>query len=79
MARKNPTHVETDYRGRRWVKSSFSAPTTDCVEVACDLERAHIRSSRNRNGDTLAVPGAAWSALVDFAAARDSATSIRQS
>ncbi|MYW65619.1 DUF397 domain-containing protein [Streptomyces sp. SID8379] len=42
-----------------WRKSSKSAQTDDCVEVACTGAGIRVRDSKRR-GDVIAVAPAAW-------------------
>ncbi|MET7852466.1 DUF397 domain-containing protein [Streptomyces avermitilis] len=51
---------------RAWVKSSYSDPGQNCVEIAAPLPGTDIaiRDSKNPTGPSLLVPAAAWSAFV---------------
>ncbi|MFF5956978.1 DUF397 domain-containing protein [Streptomyces luteogriseus] len=52
-----------------WVKSSYSgAEGGQCVEVAANLARVHVRDSKDTTRAALAVPPTAWTAFVQFAA-----------
>jgi len=48
--------------GIAWRKSSYSAESGGCVEVATTPDRALVRDSKNPNRPALAVPAAAWRA-----------------
>jgi hypothetical protein len=51
-------------RSHAWTKSSYSANTDSCVEVAVDTT-VGIRDTKDRHGGQLAVPVAAWSVFTD--------------
>ena len=57
-----------DLSGARWRKSSYSSGNgggnDNCVEVALGQRAAAVRDSKNAAGPVLAVPAAAWSALL---------------
>lgn len=53
----------TDQPGA-WRKSSYSATAEACVEVSLTAERALIRDTKDRDGGTVRLPYAAWSALL---------------
>lgn len=55
-------------RGANWRKSSYStAQGNECVEVADGFPGVvPVRDSKVREGAVLVVPGAAWSAFVEF-------------
>ncbi|KUN05158.1 toxin [Streptomyces yokosukanensis] len=51
-----------------WFKSSYSSGGDgDCVEVATCPATIHIRDSKDRQGPSLALSPAAWSAFVTHA------------
>lgn len=47
-----------------WCKSSYSGEQDACVEVSLTSERALVRDTKDRDGGTLTVSFAAWSAFV---------------
>ncbi|WP_255950081.1 DUF397 domain-containing protein [Streptomyces odontomachi] len=52
-----------------WHKSSYSGSSGDaCVEVAPTPSTVHIRDSKDKNGATLAISPATWTAFVPYAA-----------
>ncbi|MFC9127781.1 DUF397 domain-containing protein [Streptomyces sp. NPDC057099] len=52
-----------------WFKSSYSSNDGPaCVEVAISHPTIHIRDSKNKDGNQLAVTGGAWSEFLEFAA-----------
>lgn len=54
----------TDQPGA-WRKSSYSSSDPEaCVEVSLTAERALIRDTKDRDGGTIRLPHAAWSALL---------------
>jgi hypothetical protein len=53
----------TDQRGA-WRTSSYTGDGQACVEVSLTSERALIRDTKNREGGTIRLPGAVWSALL---------------
>lgn len=52
--------------GMRWRRSSFSSGSgdTNCVEVAFAGDATALRDSKNAAGPVLALPAAAWQALL---------------
>ncbi|MEV3968110.1 DUF397 domain-containing protein [Streptomyces sp. NPDC050698] len=54
-----------------WIKSSYSGNDgPDCVEIAIARPAIHIRDSKNKDGARLSFTGDAWSAFLEFTAAR---------
>lgn len=53
-------------RGQRgaWRTSSYTGDGQACIEVSLTAERALIRDTKDRDGGTLRLPYAAWSALL---------------
>ncbi|WP_217166887.1 DUF397 domain-containing protein [Streptomyces sp. AC512_CC834] len=50
-----------------WHKSSYSSGSQgDCVEVASCPETVHVRDSKVRQGDQLAVSSAAWTHFLTY-------------
>jgi hypothetical protein len=47
-----------------WRKSSYSTTEANCVEVAVAPVVVGIRDTKDRDGGTLTVPAAAWSAFL---------------
>lgn len=47
-----------------WTKSSYSAESANCVEVADDGNAVHIRDSKDPGGPTLTFPRGAWRAFL---------------
>ncbi|MFE0025886.1 DUF397 domain-containing protein [Amycolatopsis sp. NPDC059021] len=47
-----------------WAKSSHSGTQTECVEVAVSPGIVGVRDTKDRQGGTLTVPAAAWSAFL---------------
>ncbi|MFD9966398.1 DUF397 domain-containing protein [Amycolatopsis sp. NPDC058986] len=47
-----------------WHKSSYSGSQTECVEVAVAPSVVGVRDTKDRQGGTLTVPAAAWSAFL---------------
>lgn len=52
-----------------WVKSSFSADSANCVEVAKLENMVLVRDSKNRAGRPLGFTHAEWSAFIKGAQA----------
>jgi Domain of unknown function (DUF397) len=50
-----------------WRKSSYSAESGACVEVAPTPDRVLVRDSKDPDGPALAVSAAAWRALLTTA------------
>ena len=49
-----------------WRKSSYSgANGGECIEVAAADDGVMVRDSKDRSGDVLAVPAAAWRVFVE--------------
>ncbi|MFF2650454.1 DUF397 domain-containing protein [Streptomyces sp. NPDC058045] len=49
-----------------WFKSSYSDGTgTNCVEIADQSSRIHVRDSKKTDGPTLAFPASAFSAFIE--------------
>ncbi|GII86592.1 hypothetical protein Ssi03_45820 [Sphaerisporangium siamense] len=58
--------MTADLRGARWRKSSFSADTGNCVEVASNLPGVlAVRDSKDPAGPALVVAPGAWSAFLN--------------
>ncbi|GII60350.1 hypothetical protein Skr01_04350 [Sphaerisporangium krabiense] len=58
--------MAANLRGARWRKSSFSADTGTCVEVASNLPAVlAVRDSKNPAGPALVVAPAEWSAFLN--------------
>lgn len=53
-----------------WRKSSYSGSDTNCVEVAPLPGSTAVRDSKDRDGGSLVVPRAAWTAFIRVAASR---------
>lgn len=52
-----------------WHKSSYSGGSgDDCVEVAACPDTVHVRDSKDKQGPQLALPPAAWTGFVSYAA-----------
>nr|WP_132875113.1 DUF397 domain-containing protein [Tamaricihabitans halophyticus] len=51
--------------GMTWRKSSYSAGSNGCVEVARTEGAVQVRDTKNRAGGQLTISGAAWRALLD--------------
>ncbi|MGV9279077.1 DUF397 domain-containing protein [Streptomyces sp. NPDC003730] len=50
-----------------WFKSTYSSGSDgDCVEVATCPETVHVRDSKMRHGDQLAVSPAAWTRFLTY-------------
>jgi hypothetical protein len=50
-----------------WFKSSYSSGSDgDCVEVASCPGTVHVRDSKVRDGDQLAVSPASWSRFLGY-------------
>lgn len=47
-----------------WLKSSYSSTEANCVEVAVAPVVVEVRDTKDRDGGTLTVPAAAWSAFL---------------
>lgn len=47
-----------------WYRSSYSANTDNCVEVALGNEAVRIRDTKDPEGGMLMLPTAGWSAFV---------------
>lgn len=47
-----------------WRTSSYTHDDQACVEVSLTSERALIRDTKDRDGGTIHLPVAAWSALL---------------
>ncbi|MEV0254773.1 DUF397 domain-containing protein [Streptomyces sp. NPDC050732] len=55
-----------------WIKSSYSNDTGgNCVEVAALTRQVGIRDSKNKTGQALVVPAAAWSSFVGLVCSGD--------
>ncbi|MFJ8002890.1 DUF397 domain-containing protein [Streptomyces fagopyri] len=55
--------------GLAWFKSSYSAGNGgECVEVAANPSRVHVRDSKDTTRAALAVQPTAWTAFVEFVA-----------
>lgn len=52
-------------RCHQWRKSSYSANTADCVEVALDSQAARVRDTKARTQGHLEVSPAAWRSLIE--------------
>jgi hypothetical protein len=48
-----------------WKKPSRSNGSGNCVEVGSAPGLVGVRDTKNRDGGTLAVPAAQWSAFID--------------
>ena len=46
-----------------WRKASYSQPSENYVEVALD-DQVGVRDTKDRDGGQLAVPAAAWRAVI---------------
>ncbi|MEU9517678.1 DUF397 domain-containing protein [Streptomyces sp. NPDC048224] len=54
-----------------WFKSSYSSGSDgDCVEVASCPGTVHVRDSKVRQGDQLAVSPAAWTRFLTYTTGR---------
>ncbi|MFJ4910730.1 DUF397 domain-containing protein [Streptomyces sp. NPDC093249] len=54
-----------------WRKSTYSGPENDnCVEVADDLARVHVRDTKDHAKGELTAAPAAWAAFTGFVAAQ---------
>lgn len=53
-----------------WRKSSYSADTVNCIDVARTHQFAAIRDSKNPAAPHLTLPPTAYAGLLTFAASR---------
>ncbi|MGW6394677.1 DUF397 domain-containing protein [Streptomyces sp. NPDC055103] len=52
-----------------WHKSTYSGDNDNCVEVADNLPRVHVRDTKDHAQGELTAPPAAWAAFIAFARA----------
>ncbi|MER8231041.1 DUF397 domain-containing protein [Streptomyces sp. NPDC094049] len=53
-----------------WHKSTYSGDDDNCVEVADNLARVHVRDTKDHAKGELAAAPAAWAAFTGFVAAQ---------
>lgn len=53
-------------RELKWRTSSYSGTEGNCVEVALTADMAMVRDTKNRDGGTVELPAAQWSAFIDY-------------
>ncbi|GGZ46583.1 MULTISPECIES: DUF397 domain-containing protein [Streptomyces rochei group] len=51
-----------------WLKSSYSGPDGgNCIEVAADTTRVHVRDSKDPHGRRLRFSSTSWAAFATYA------------
>ena len=65
-------HPHHETTGTRWVKSSYSGASGNCVEVA--LDRSAIRDSKNPAAGHVTVPANHWCAFLSGVRRADDAS-----
>ncbi|OXM43878.1 DUF397 domain-containing protein [Amycolatopsis alba] len=60
----NQGHADTNDGHARWVRSSYSTPHNNCVELLILRSGVRVRDSKDACGETLAFSREAWAAFL---------------
>ncbi len=64
MTDVNQGHVDDNDGRTRWVRSSYSTPHHNCVELLIFRSGVRVRDSKDACGETLDFGREAWTALL---------------